>query len=165
LSSKINILIKKMQNKKNQSSPKKGFTLIELVVVIGILAVLLTIVLVAINPARQFSQANDTKRRSDVSAILNAVSQFAAENNGDLPANIDTTAKEITGVAGGADICTDLVDDYISALPQDPDTGTGDQTLCTAGTYATGYDIVRDANGRVTVSAPAAELGAISITR
>ncbi len=40
---------------------QKGFTLIELLVVIGILTVLLSIVLVAINPARQFSQANNTK--------------------------------------------------------------------------------------------------------
>ena len=47
---------------------KKGFTLIELLVVIGILAVLLTIVLIAINPGRQFAQANNTKRRSDVNA-------------------------------------------------------------------------------------------------
>ncbi|MDQ5951176.1 MAG: hypothetical protein QG639_453, partial [Patescibacteria group bacterium] len=38
---------------------KHGFTLIELLVVIGILAVLLAITLVAINPARQFAQANN----------------------------------------------------------------------------------------------------------
>ncbi len=51
---------------------QKGFTLIELLVVIGILAILLAIVLIAINPARQFAQANDTKRESDVHTILNA---------------------------------------------------------------------------------------------
>src|SRR5437667_6776235 len=74
--------------KKKQS----GFTLIELLVVIGILAVLLAIVLIAINPARQFAQANNTKRRSDIGAILNAVGAYTADNAGKLPGTIPATA-------------------------------------------------------------------------
>ena len=75
------------QNKRNS-----GFTLIELLVVIGILAILLSIVLIAINPARQFGQANDTKRQSAVTQILNAVGAYAADNKGQLPAAITTSA-------------------------------------------------------------------------
>src|SRR5690348_18359441 len=71
-----------------KNSRQQGFTLIELLVVIGILAVLLAITLIAINPAKQFSQSNDTKRRSDVNAILNAIDQYAADNAGALPAGI-----------------------------------------------------------------------------
>ena len=48
---------------------RKAFTLIELLVVIGVLAVFLAIPLIAITPARQFSQSNDTKRSSDVNAV------------------------------------------------------------------------------------------------
>jgi prepilin-type N-terminal cleavage/methylation domain-containing protein len=33
---------------------KKGFTLIEILVVIGIIGILATVVLVAVNPSRQF---------------------------------------------------------------------------------------------------------------
>ncbi len=54
---------------------------------------LLSITLIAINPAKQFSQANDTKRRSDVNAILNAIDQYAADNKGQLPASITTTVQ------------------------------------------------------------------------
>src|SRR3989338_4988198 len=68
-----------------------GFTLIELLVVIGILAILLAITLIAINPARQFSQSNNTKRSSDVDAVLNAINQYMADNKGSLPAGISTT--------------------------------------------------------------------------
>lgn len=148
-------------------SIKKGFTLIELLVVIGILAVLLAITLIAINPAKQFAQANNTKRRSDVNAILNAVNQYMSDTKGTLPTGITTTDQEISD--GGADICAALVPVYIAALPVDPQTNSGtpiDTTGC-AGTYATGYNIVQSgSSARITVSAPDAELTeTITVTR
>src|SRR3990172_6284702 len=93
----------------------KGFTLIELIIVIGILAILLAIVLIAINPSRQFKQANDTRRRSDVVALLDAIHQYAADNQGDVPAGITTTLQNISSTR--ANICTSIVPTYISALP------------------------------------------------
>lgn len=144
---------------------RRGFTLIELLVVIGILAVLLAIVLIAINPARQFSQANNTKRASDVNALLNAVHQYAADNRGSLPAGITTTAQIISNTAAG--ICSSLVTRYLAALPVDPLTNNGTPITDCALAYDTNYQVVRSAtDNRITVSAPAAELGVtISVTR
>src|SRR6266576_3754490 len=107
---------------------QKGFTLIELLVVIGILAVLLAITLIAINPARQFAQANNTKRQSDINAILNGIHQYAADNAGALPANMPAAgaaAVVIQKAAGGADICASLVTRYLAALPADPTQANG----------------------------------------
>lgn len=153
---------------------RRGFTLIELLVVIGILAVLLAITLIAINPARQFASANNTKRSSDVNAILNAIDQYAADNKGQLPAGIpDTTAGAAvigSDTAGGQiDICASLVTTYLAALPVDPLTNNGTPvTNCAdpAG-YDTNYTVVRSTtDNRVTVAAPAAELSAtITVTR
>jgi len=150
-----------------QLKNQKGFTLIELLVVIGILAVLLAITLIAINPARQFSQANNTKRSSDVNAILNAVGQYAADNKGTLPAGIPATAAIVGNGTGQADICASLVTKYIAALPVDPLTNNGTPVTDCTGSYNTNYTIVKSAtDSRITVTAPAVELGqTISVTR
>ncbi len=142
-----------------------GFTLIELLVVIGILAILLSIVLIAINPARQFGQANNTKRRSDVTQILNAIGAYSADHKGVLPAGIPTApAVEIGDGVGQANICADLLTTYIPALPRDPQLAGGDITSCTS--YATGYSVIKDANNRVTVTAMTPENGeTITISR
>lgn len=141
----------------------KGFTLIELLVVIGILTILFAIVLIAINPSRQFKQANNTQRRSDVSAILNAVSQYAADNNGQLPSGVPSTETNIGSGTGDADICSDLVDTYIAEMPVDPTAGS--YTDCAD--YDTGYSIsTSGSSGRITVTAPSAELSeTIDVTR
>ena len=144
----------------------QGFTLIELLIVIGILGILLAIVLIALNPARNFSQANNTQRLNDVNAILNAVHQYSADNNGAIPTGIADTVTNIANT--GADICADLVPLYIAALPVDPGGSAVpvDEAGCAAA-YDTGYTIITSAaNNRVTVAAPSAELGTvISVTR
>ena len=156
----------KLLSKKSQ----KGFTLIELLVVIGILAVLLSIVLIAINPARQFSLANNTQRRSDVSAVLNAIYQYAADNKGKLPdgtpaAGSSAPISSATGGTGAA-FCNALVPLYIAALPVDPLNGSF--TDCT--TYDTKYTASASAGGtggtsRVTISATGELQAVISVTR
>ena len=136
-----------------------GFTLIELLVVIGILGILLAIVLIAINPAAQFAQANNTARTNDVNTILNAVHQYSADHRGLLPPDMPVagTTEQISDT--GANICAVLVPDYVSLFPVDPDTNNGVAIADCAqvGGYVTNYSITRDASGRVTVSAPGAE--------
>ena len=143
---------------------KKGFTLVEVLLVVVIIAILAAIVIVAINPGRQISQANNTQRSSDVQTILNATHQFAIDNRGVLPAGITTTATVVGSGVGQIDICASLVPTYVAEMPFDPTATGAAYTDCV--TYNTGYTIAADANGRVTVAAPGAELSAtISVTR
>jgi type IV pilus assembly protein PilA len=135
---------------------KKGFTLIELLVVIGILAILLAITLIAINPARQFGQANDTRQRSDVLQILNSVHQFVAENQGQLPAEVSGLAADTPTVFNSTNfpnLCGQLMTNYIPALPVIPTLNQPNITDCAVvGGWDTGYSIARDADNRITVS-------------
>lgn len=142
---------------------QKGFTLIEILLVVAAIAILAGIVIVAINPAKQLGDTRNAERKSAVNTILNAVTQYAVDNNGVLPAGIGTTTAEVC--ATGAVSCVGFVDltvlttngRYLVSIPNEP------QKVNANGA---GYQIVRDVNGRITVSAQYPEQGAtISVTR
>jgi len=56
----------------------KGFTLVELLIVIALIGVLAVAVLAAINPLEQLNRARDTGMESDASQLLAAIDRFYA---------------------------------------------------------------------------------------
>lgn len=69
---------------------KKGFTLLELLIVIGILAILATAAVLVLNPAELLRQARDSTRVSDLASLTTALGLYL------------TTANPIDLDAGGA---------------------------------------------------------------
>ena len=144
----------------------KGFTLLEVLLVVAIIAILAGIVIIAINPGKNLGDTRNSQRQADVTTILNGIYQYSLDNNGTVPSGITTTATEIC--ATGAASCTGLVDlgvvttngKYLVSMPKDPQCST------TCATNGTGYKVSKDVNGRITVTAPSAEQSkTISVTR
>ncbi|MFS8159122.1 MAG: type II secretion system protein [Candidatus Roizmanbacteria bacterium] len=121
-----------MKNEKFFSVRKKSaFTLIEILVVIGIIAILIGLGSVSYSTAQK--KARDARRKGDIQAIQNAFEQYYSicgfsypvTATGDVPATVD---------------CADPAQTIMSAVPTDPlgsaytviaaDSGGASYTIC-----------------------------------
>lgn len=155
-------MLTKLQKIRND---RRGFTLIEVLLVVAIIAILAGIVILAINPSKQLGDSRNAQRTFDVNTILNAVYQYSVDNN-TIPSTITTTSTEICKT--GASNCSGLIDlsvlstnaKYLVAIPKDP------QCSANCAANGTGYKISKDANNRITVTPVATENSkTISVTR
>lgn len=156
-------------------SKNQGFTFIELLITVLILGILASLIMMNLRPGQRLETSRNQQRQADIASILNAIKEYSFDNNGNLPAAIQTdsncllpaTFAEIckTGTAqltclGANTIPLSVLTDnskYLVSMPIDP---------ISTSTNGTGYNVVKDANGRVTVCAPLAENGVtVSIIR
>lgn len=82
----------------------KGFTLVELLIVIALIAILSVAVLATINPIEQSNKARDSKFKNDAAEVMNSYERFYASQN-KYPWNMDTDGDgDVSGteVAAGA---------------------------------------------------------------
>ncbi len=116
---------------------QKGFTLLEILLVIAAIGILAAIVLIAINPNRQINQARRAAINSEKNALEKAIQQ-ANIDTGTYPTVIDGVQRRICSNTVSTDcinITADIVPNYIAAIP-------------TGGTYT----VARGNDGRVYVN-------------
>ena len=98
----------------------KGFTLLEILLVIAAIGILAAIVLVAINPTRQINQARQAAINSEKNTIEKALQQFLIDT-GSHPTLIDGVQRKIcsntVATPDCINIATELVPNYIASIP------------------------------------------------
>jgi len=109
---------------------KKGFTLLELLIVIGILAILSTTVVLVINPAQLLKKARDSQRISDLNTLKTAIAYYITETGSPAIGTVYTekTYSDVDAVlCGDAGVATSTttVVDGTGWIPVDFDGMTG----------------------------------------
>jgi prepilin-type N-terminal cleavage/methylation domain-containing protein len=91
---------------------KKGFTLIEIIVVIAILGILTTIGVAGYQ--KSTARSRDQRRQADLGLVQTALESYKSQNDTypSNPVNPQNTTY--------SDLCSTLVPNYISTLPYDP---------------------------------------------
>lgn len=113
--------------KLNKKKIWKGFTLIELLLTIGVISIISAIVIIAVNPSRQFEQTRNAERRHIAKQIQNAMSQYLIDNK-ELPGNKaipegEDLALNICRETVTNAVCVtldDLTTIYVPEIPADP---------------------------------------------
>ena len=111
-----------------------GFTLVELLIVIAIIAILASVVFVALDPLTRFREARDSRRWADISSLVNAIKVDQVDNGGSYLTAITNMASGTVYMIGTA---TTGCDDQNSSC----DTAVSSDTACVslAGLVAEGY--------------------------
>ncbi|MCL5434894.1 MAG: prepilin-type N-terminal cleavage/methylation domain-containing protein [Patescibacteria group bacterium] len=108
---------------KRISNQSRGFTLVELIVTVGILSILALAGLTAVNPIAQFQKANDARRKADFSQIQKALETYY-QDNGKYPSSSITNP--LYRITIPSQLGTTTVDwgtswqPYMNLLPKDP---------------------------------------------
>jgi len=147
----------------------KGFTLLELLIVIAILAVLAAATVFALNPSEMLKKARDSQRISDLSSLKSALVLFQAEVTGadigltDCPAPVAGVTPDCVSTASigdpgelgtngwipGLDF-SGMAPTPLSNLPVDP---------TNSATYYYGYAVDADDNFELTATLESAYYG------
>ncbi|MEK7136908.1 MAG: type II secretion system protein [Patescibacteria group bacterium] len=148
---------------------RRGFTMIELIIVVAMIAIVVSAVFVAVDPARRLSATRNTSRWTDARAILEAIKTYQVDHGGSLPRTsvaIDSLSESVQLIGNSTSSCEDLASfcpgvsfpkaqcyasglkgdltPYLKRLPVDPGNGSPADTR---------YYVNRNSDGLIVVGA------------
>lgn len=92
-----------------------GFTLVELLIVIGVLGIISTMLILTLNPMEQIKKSNDAARKSDLAQIKRALELYYDDNGRYPPSSVQFKIAPTTAIDWGK-----AWQPYMSKIPKDP---------------------------------------------
>lgn len=96
----------------------RGFSFVELIIVIAVIAILAAAGITILDPLTQFQKAQDSKRKSDLSQLQKALDAFY-QDNGRYPNAVSYKIEKLDDEDVGIEWGTAWLP-YMAALPKDP---------------------------------------------
>jgi general secretion pathway protein G len=130
-----------------QKRTGRGFTLIEILIVVTIVGIMAAAIILAINPAKRNKQARDATRKSDIGQIANALKAYFT-NYGTYPSPSGPGSASLTALVFSGDLkqipldplgaeysytvsgTGDSAEAAVYGTVEDPTSGTGNWVWC-----------------------------------
>jgi prepilin-type N-terminal cleavage/methylation domain-containing protein len=113
---------------------RRGFTLVEMLIVLGIFGMLTTVTIVSINPSKHLCEAKNAKRLITARELTNALNEYAistfSQPSDEIPLG-EVQAKQICRRGVNAPTCINvdvIVPDFLLTIPIDDDEAEPDHT-------------------------------------
>ena len=103
-------MLKKQKNKIN------GFTFLEILIAVSLIAILSSIVYININPEGRFRESRNSQRDADIHELLQAITLYKSDNNNQLPQSITSLTRDLYYQIGTGSDCDDLCENPIINL-------------------------------------------------
>ncbi len=139
---------------------QKGFTLVEVLIVVAVIAILGAIAVMTLNPAQASQKARDAQRRKDVATYQSIIEQYLEDNRSSYSALTSVTTNGATNSCSGgvlrASSGTWTTCTYAATQPLDPTNGTSKTITTNGGTTLTDdllYEITVNAAGNYRICA------------
>jgi len=141
-------------------------TLVEIIIVIALMVILTAVYFMVANPGQQLALSRNTERKLQLQAIMNAIQQEKIDQGNEqfscAAGPIPTSTARMTSRSGVGNYniapCIVFATGIYGLFTMPLDPSASSSYFNSVNDYDSGYNIIANASGSITLSAPYAEL-------